>query len=96
MSTPKKAAPKAPTTVPGKSQVRQQPTPMRHGGQPAGGKHVPSNVAGHAGPFDSSQGIGSNIAPMAGGASAASPEVLEASPGYSTYPDAQMDAAPGY
>lgn len=92
MTAPKKQ----PTTVPGKAQVRPQPTPMRHGGQPANGKHVPSNVPGHAGPFDSSQGIGSNIAPMAGGANAASPDVLDASPGYGNYPDASMDAQPGY
>jgi hypothetical protein len=64
---------KPPTTPP-------PPVVHNHGGQPAGGKHVPTNVPGAAGPMDNSAAVGSNIEPSPGSMPAAAPAVLDTPP----------------
>lgn len=56
------------------------PTPAvtNHGGQPAGGKHVPTNVPNAPGPMDNSAAVGSNIDPGPG--TGASPAILDTPP----------------
>jgi hypothetical protein len=55
------------------------PKPMRHNGQPKGGKHVPSNAPG-PGPYDCSGAVGSNVTPATGVSAAAVDPVLTAPP----------------
>lgn len=63
--------PKARTSKP------KPPPQPAHKAQPAGGKHVPSNVPGHQ-VYDFSGAVGSNV--VSRGGKAASDEVLDAPP----------------
>lgn len=51
-----------------------------HGGQPTGGKHVPTNVPGVAGPMDNSAAVGSNIDPGPGALPPAASPILDTPP----------------
>lgn len=88
MSSPRKKPQAGPRTS-----EKPQPTPMRHGGQPANGKHVPSNVPGHNGPYDCSADVGSNVTRKPG-ADMDSGDVLAAPPWSAAYPTSGLTQDP--
>ncbi|MGH3436854.1 MAG: hypothetical protein ACRDRN_10360 [Sciscionella sp.] len=79
----------------GKAKPRPKPTPMVHNGQPPNGKHVPSAVPGHPGPFDYSGAVGSNVTSVPG-PDLESGQVLSAPPWQAAYPTPGLEQAPMY
>lgn len=77
------------------AQPRPRPTPRVHNGQPANGKHVPSNVPGHPGPMDYSGAVGSNVTGIPG-PDRESGQVLSAPPWEAAYPTPGLEQAPMY
>lgn len=95
MSSKKNASSGANTKQQQATKPRPKPMPMVHNGQPANGKHVPSNVPGHPGPMDYSGAVGSNVTAIPG-PDRESPQVLSGAPWEAAYPTPGMEQAPMY
>lgn len=90
MSTPAKQ----PMTGP-RTRVKPQPQPVNGGGQPANGKHVPSNVPGQM-VHDNTRSVGSNITCKPGTDMDSGSDVLAAPPWAAAYPTPGIDQDPMY
>lgn len=89
MTSPRKQPMAGPRT-----KVKPDPQPVKPGGQPPNGKHVPSNVPSVM-VHDNSRNVGSNIT-CAPGPAMDSDEVLSAPPWAAAYPTPGIEQAPMY